>query len=85
MQLGELSAQQRISRTEQHLTVCRYLAVVAGRHVGEMILIEQQVAIVAAIGNVIDAGDLTGGGPQHRFPFGIERVMIDDEPIPEAI
>ena len=59
----------------------RQLAVVSVFHVGHQILVQQQIAIVLAIGEVIDYKQFAAMRSNCRFPTGIQSIVVHHQPI----
>jgi hypothetical protein len=78
---AKLAAQQGELRTEQQLAPGRHAAGIAGRGLRMQVLIEQHVAVVRAVGQVVDDEQPGRGGPQRRLPARVERVVIDHQPV----
>jgi len=79
--LREVRPQQRIAGADQPTRVRRNEAGISVFGFAPCILIEQQVAIVRPVGEVVDDHDLGRRRTHRLLPASIERVMIDDKPI----
>jgi hypothetical protein len=73
--------QQRISGTEQTAGLIGYQIGIARGGIDGEVLIQQQVAQMPTIGQIVDDEHPAYMRAQALLPVGIERVMIDDEPV----
>lgn len=46
-----------------------------------MVLIEQDVAVVRSVGEIVDHRDPTDGRAKGAFEGGIERIVVDDQQV----
>ncbi|MNE72311.1 hypothetical protein D3C80_1682390 [compost metagenome] len=45
------------------------------------ILVEQQIALVCAIGQIIDGHDVAHMGTHQPLPAGVEGIVVDHQPV----
>ncbi len=77
---GELRTQQRIPWPDEPSAVLRHQSIVVAS-VAPQVLIEQQVAIMDTVCQVIDYHDPSATLAQPLLPAAIERIVINDQPI----
>jgi len=79
--LGELPAKQGIAGTQQRSARRRQTTAIAGIHLQNKILVEQDVTIMGAIGKVIDGENAPYLSALHLFPRASQRIVVDDQPV----
>ena len=79
--LRELLAQQREPRPEQALGVRRHTRVVSRLRVEKKVLVQQRIAHVIAVGQIVDDENAPDVRLNDAFPARIQRVVIDDQPV----
>ena len=79
---GELGPEQREARAEQQAAGLGHLARVPRLGLHVQVLIEQHVAVVRAVGQVVDRQDAPRRRSQRRLPARVEAVVVDHEPVP---
>ena len=62
----------------------RQMTKITALHLQNQVLVEQDIAIVRAIGKVIDRKDARHPCALHALPPGIQRIMVDDKPVDSA-
>gem|GEM_PF-6342848 len=73
--------QESVFRSQQQVTILRYLADIVGLHIRNKILVQQQVTIVSPVGKVIDHQDSANQRAEGMFPARIKGVVVHYQPV----
>jgi hypothetical protein len=79
--LFELPSHQGVLGAEQQTSGGRQQTSIRAVQRAIEILIQQQVAIVRAVRQIVDHQDMPRLATKHRFPATIQRVMINNQPL----